>query len=169
MGTDDMTVDEIIDRIFEIGVNSETRLSVMLNLIEDQPAAIVWPVFLRAWPICDATRYQRRDLLRLLRSLSSARDFFDADGATFFDRLPDPVTIYRGCSRPRVRGVSWTTDRDVAAGFARGHRGIRVPDSVVAQAAVPKEAVFAVFTDRNESEVLVDPRRLRKLRLEPLG
>ena len=164
-----MTVDEIIELVFGIGVNSDTRLSIMLNLIEGQPPAIFWPVFLRAWPSCDATWHLRRDLLRLLRSQSSVRDFFDADGAAFFDGLPDPVIIYRGCSRARVRSISWTTDREVAAGFTRGHRGVRVPDSVVAQAALPKEAVFAVFTDRNESEMLVDPRRLQKLRLESFG
>ena len=82
----------------------------------------------------------------------------------FFDQLPDQVEVFRGCSRPRVRGVSWTTDRDVAAGFAQGHRSILVPDPVIVSAVIPKGAVFIVGTDRQESEVILDPRQLRELR-----
>jgi hypothetical protein len=38
-----------------------------------------------------------------------------------------------------------------------------VPDPVVAEAVVEREAVFAVLNERKESELLIDPRRLRKL------
>jgi hypothetical protein len=34
---------------------------------------------------------------------------------------------------------------------------------VIAQALIPKAAIFAVFTERNESELVLDPRRLRRL------
>ena len=40
---------------------------------------------------------------------------------TFYDELPDLITAYRGCSTWRKRGLSWTTDRRVAASFAKGH------------------------------------------------
>jgi len=89
----------------------------------------------------------------------------DANDAAFYDSLPDEVAVYRGCSRPRMSAISWTTDRQVADIFARGHRGIRVPDPVIASAVIPKSAIFTVVTSRNESEVIVDPRRLRKLAL----
>jgi hypothetical protein len=34
-------------------------------------------------------------------------------------------------------------------------------------AYIPKEHVFAVFLDREEHEIAVDPRRLRRLKIEP--
>jgi hypothetical protein len=34
---------------------------------------------------------------------------------------------------------------------------------VVAQAEIKKSAVFAIFTDREEGEVLLDPRGLHRL------
>ncbi len=89
--------------------------------------------------------------------------FLEPDARGFFDSLPDLVTIYRGCNRSRVRGISWTTDRAVAEAFWRGHRNIRWPDPVLAEAFVPKEAVFAPFVGRQESELVIDPRRLRRL------
>ncbi|MCZ6774642.1 MAG: hypothetical protein O7G83_22025 [Proteobacteria bacterium] len=164
------TVDKILDILFGPGINSDTRLPVMLRRLLREPPAVFWPVFLDAWPNCDATWELRSDLLYLLRRASASepsRGYFDPDTLAFYDELPDPATIYRGCSHARVRGVSWTTDRDSAATFAHGHRSIPVPDPVVAQATMPKEAVFAVFTERNESEVLVDPRRLGNLQIKP--
>jgi hypothetical protein len=78
--------------------------------------------------------------------------------------LPDTVEVFRGCSHPRLRGVSWTTDRAVAWSFARGHRGIRMPDPAVATAVIPKEEIFFVAAARQESEIVLNPDRLRKIR-----
>ncbi len=63
------------------------------------------------------------------------------------------------------RGISWTLDEAVACGFAEGHRGLRAPDAVLATGLIAKEHIFAVFTDRHESEVLLDPVRIRSRRL----
>ncbi|WP_224000733.1 hypothetical protein [Aureimonas sp. SA4125] len=70
------------------------------------------------------------------------------------------ITIHRGCARRRVRGVSWTLDRNVAEGFARGHRAIRNLHPVIASTRVPRAIVLAAFTERGEAEVLIDPRFL---------
>jgi hypothetical protein len=43
------------------------------------------------------------------------------------------------------------------------------PDPVTAHAEVPKNAVFGVIFDRKETEILLDPPRLRKLRIESLS
>ena len=43
------------------------------------------------------------------------------------------------------------------------HRLIRVSDPVVASAVIPKELILTVITNRNEAEVIVNPRRLRNL------
>jgi hypothetical protein len=94
-------------------------------------------------------------------------EFFSPAQREIFDALPDEITVFRGCSRSRVRGVAWTTDRRVAEGFAHGHRFIRVPDPVVASAIIPKEHIFFWTDERNEKEVVLEPRRLRKLAVEP--
>jgi len=66
-----------------------------------------------------------------------------------------------------VRGLSWTTDLEVARGFAAGKRGVnRHP--TLASAVIPKEHVLALFLSRQEQEVIVDPRRLRQLKTQPL-
>ena len=86
-----------------------------------------------------------------------------SENTTLYPAIVVAGADFPGCSRPRVRGVSWTMDRKVAERFARGRRFIPVPDPVVAEAVVEREAVFAVLNERKESELLIDPRRLRKL------
>jgi hypothetical protein len=93
--------------------------------------------------------------------------FFSPEQREFFDALPAQVKVFRGCSRLRVRGVAWTTDRTVAEGYARGHRTLRVSEPVVASAIIPKQYIFFVTNDRNEKEVVLNPRRLRRLMIEP--
>jgi hypothetical protein len=101
-----------------------------------------------------------------MKSAGSALPFFPPEQRQFFETLPLRVRVFRGCSRPRVRGVSWAIDRAVAEGFARGHRGIRVPDPVVASAVIPKEYIFFATNDRSEQEVVLNPCRLRRVTIE---
>lgn len=154
---------EHAEALFGLGVNSTNRLSVLLDRVANAEGDIFWPVFLAGWTSCDATWPYRKRLLAALRRNKGVdwRHHARPDALGFHDRLPDVVTVYRGGTSRRVRyGLSWTTDRKVAEKFARGHRFIPVPYPAVACARVPKTSIFAVFTDRAEDEVLVDPRHL---------
>lgn len=144
---------------------SQSRLGAMLCYLRGSSRSVFWPVMVEWWTCCDATWPWRRALLRELRRHGPGLDYQSAEDRSRFAALPDPITVFRGCSRDRVRAVSWSTDPEVAAGFARGHRGISVPDPVVAQAEIDKAAVFAVINDRDENEILLDPMRLRRIRV----
>ena len=160
----------VLERLFGPGIGSSNRLERMLVALVNQPPEVAWPVFFEMWPSCDDTWRLRRELLLFLRPLHQrspgVAHLADAERA-FLDGLHDPVRVFRGCSRSRARGVSWSTDRATAEQFARGHRSIPVPDPVVAEADVPKTAIFSVMLDRGECEVVLDPRRLRHLVLTP--
>lgn len=148
-----------------IWFSSQTRLPAMLDYLRGASRDLFWPVVLDWWSCCDATWPWRRQLLRELRRHGPGLEYQSAEDRARFAALPTRIPVFRGCSRARVRGASWSTDPEVAAGFARGHRGIRVPDAVVARAEIDKAAIFAFLTDREESEVLLDPRGLRRVRV----
>jgi hypothetical protein len=114
--------------------NSEDRLPVLLDLTAKAPSPLFWLVFEHEWPTCDAT-WSFRDLL-----LTRLRRY--APNPLFKSPPDQTLTVWRGCDRDRVLGLSWTTDRKIAQGFARGHRGIRYPNPVVAYAEVTPSAVF---------------------------
>jgi hypothetical protein len=66
----------------------------------------------------------------------------------------------------RVIAVTWTTDWEIAAGFAHGHRSIAVSAPVIASGLVPKRAVYGVCIDRGESDVILDPQCVYDIELE---
>jgi hypothetical protein len=134
-------------------------------------------VFLEWYSICDAPWGFRNAYARQLRLayaelnltddvLLDLTDFLRPEERTFYIGLPALVPIWRGCERGRERGLSWTTERAVAEGFAKGKRCIN-EQPTLASAVIPKPHIFGVFFGRGEREVVVDPRRLRKLQSAP--
>ena len=88
-----------------------------------------------------------------------------------------PLTLYRGATKGRARGMAWTSDRNKAqwfadrfARFATGKQDDRFGPAYVYTVATPPGAVLAVADKilaeggRGEREVIVDPRLLPKVR-----
>jgi hypothetical protein len=69
--------------------------------------------------------------------------------------LPDQLTVYRGQSRDAPVGLSWTHNKLVADGFARGHRGISVPNGTVLERRISRKDVALVINDRDEQEIVL--------------
>jgi hypothetical protein len=139
-----------------LSLGSGYRLSWLLIILAEMGAADFWWAIKTWWSGCDDTWGYRTRLLELLRQ----------------HHQPPPhsrhTKVYRGCSRRRVRGLSWTLEREVAEGFARGHRHIRVPDPVIASAAISNAHIFCRINSRNEREVLIDPAHLIDLSVAPM-
>ena len=77
------------------------------------------------------------------------------------------LRVWRGGSDPM--GLAWSTSRDMALWFA--NRGVRMgfdPEEILWMAYAPPEAVLARIFQRNEQEVVVDPRLLTRVRRVPL-
>jgi hypothetical protein len=151
--------------------SSEKRASEMYIRLRGVDTETFWRVFNECWNICDDTWLIRTwwsDVLRYHSRVAPARRFMvRSEDKALFDCLPARIEIFRGCNVNRVRGLSWTTKRKIAEGFAHGHRGIRVEEPVVATAIIPREAVFTAIDNREESELVVNPRRLAKLTYTP--
>jgi hypothetical protein len=151
---------------------SHERIGPLWRALVDEPIDIFWPVFIHWWNKCDATWASREIIIDTLRHRAADRpgvEFLDGDDRRFFDKLSWPLRVYRGCGRRCVRGISWTIDRERAELFARGGRFGVPRDPVVATAEVEKTDVFFVSAQRGEDEIVLDPYKVRRLRLEPLG
>ena len=84
-----------------------------------------------------------------------------------------PLTIYRGTTRGRRRGMAWTTDLDKAREFAdkcvteRGYR-----EAEVVAVVVPPAAVLCHVNEHGEAEIVIDPSMLpavRRIEIHPAG
>lgn len=75
------------------------------------------------------------------------------------DALGDTITVYRGVHSGKsngIRALSWTLDMDKAAWFA-GRYGRQ---GKVFEARIEKKHICALFLDRGESEVILNPKYL---------
>jgi len=82
--------------------------------------------------------------------------------------LPNDLTIWRGVARPRyARGMSWTLDRERAEWFARRFAAM-YGDPRLYTATVDSDQVLGYLQGRQESEIVLDPRGLPRLRGQPL-
>lgn len=90
----------------------------------------------------------------LLRLFKAAGYITDAETI-----LPDEVTIYRGQPIGEKPGLSWTTDIDMGAWFARRYRDEAT--ALLLRGHVRRDKVLAYLEGRGEHEVVVNPRSIR--------
>jgi hypothetical protein len=149
------------DRLFM--VPSHERVWECLTLMDEYPEPdACWSIMAVGWSACDCVSLEaNRELLRALKRHRhvSFVPFLGLESQEWWQSIPDnkPLRCYRGCAREKRYGLSWTLERSVAEDFARGHRGIPVPDPVIFTTLVRKRDVLFATNDRNEKEVLLDP------------
>jgi hypothetical protein len=165
-----LTLETATRVLYDVGVGSRERLAVMMRLLASHPAEECWPVFLRFWSCCDLTGDHAAELVELLetwRSGAAMVDYLDDEASAFFQALPQQVVVYRGGNAGPwlTKGLAWTTDRETAREFARGHRGLYNRQPRIATGKVDKDDILAVFTDRGESEIIVAPRSVKTVKV----
>lgn len=118
-----------------------------------------------AWTITEAPNsdpnLSQRELLSMFRSVDPIQ-LMDQEEYALFQGLDDVVTVYRGVTTynaQNVKALSWTLSRDTAEWFAHRYG----EEGTVYEAQIAKEHILALFTGRNESEVIVDPKHLMEL------
>lgn len=80
-------------------------------------------------------------------------------------RLTQPEAIYRGGGKPDEKlGIAWTTDYNTARFFALRYRDI----GCIWTATCDLADVLGYITDRNESEVIIDPLRVKIVNTETI-
>lgn len=112
----------------------------------------------------DDPNLSKTKLLALFKA-ADPKILMDEEERSRLRDLENPVTVYRGVTSynaKNVKALSWTLDENVAQWFAHryGEHG------TVYQAQIRKEDIYAFFTGRNESEVIVDPKQL--VNIEPV-
>jgi hypothetical protein len=125
------------------------------------------------WATTDYIRPHRDDLLAMFEAAVAATGGPITDAPRRVNIKPRVLTVYRGTNiyefdEPVERiGISWTTNRKVAAYFLtdRMHRGEDEEDKCILRGRIASEHVLGYFFKRKESEIVLDPRRLVDLRL----
>ena len=96
---------------------------------------------------------------QLLSSKRPSRHYLmNEEEFNLLQSLPENVVIYRGCQKGiNENGLSWTLDKSIAQWFS--NRIERDGEPIVLERTVPKSDIIAVFTGRNESEVIWEEKK----------
>jgi hypothetical protein len=76
--------------------------------------------------------------------------------------LPEIVTVFRGSTRATTGDLSWTLDKEVAFWFARRWKSPKDQKTLLI-GEVPRDKIWAYFKSRNEEEIVVPRRAVRKI------
>ena len=85
----------------------------------------------------------------------------DEDELKVLHDLPEIVTIYRGVGSNKYKnGMSWTLDLDKARWFSKR---FNFDGEYVYQGTINKSDILVYTEQRNESEVIVNPRKVKNI------
>lgn len=103
------------------------------------------------------------ELLLNLFELADKQTLMNEEELNGLKILPNEVVVYRGVQteRAKVKGMSWTLNKDKAAWFAN-----RWKKGKVYRATIKKNAIIAYFKERSEEEIVVNPRKLKEVNRE---
>jgi hypothetical protein len=138
-------------------------LEALLEIERMLPDKQYWQLLAEVWSDIENIWQYKKELGELLNSKRGSREFImDDDERKAYTKLPDSVTIYRGFDRPRNKaGWSWTTDRAKAEWFAKRFAVIDGRKPMLAIGTCQKADVVAYFLGRGESEIVVNPAKVK--------
>lgn len=102
--------------------------------------------------------FSTSDLVKLFKKADPAF-LMEDDEYEHFREFENMITVYRGVTphnEDNLKGLSWTLNPETAEWFAKRFGD----DGTVYEAQIDKSHIYAYFSRRNESEVIVDPRYL---------
>jgi hypothetical protein len=117
-----------------------------------------------AWTSTEFPHQSRvSDLIEMFEKADQSK-LMDGVDRQKFDQLPDEITVYRGLQDERAKrnGLSWTTKKEIAIWFATRWKS---PNGRLCVAVIPKSKVYMYTESRNENEVVLNPKHLKKVRV----
>ena len=112
---------------------------------------------------CSRTR-----LLKWFR-MASPQTLMDDEERAILGALPALIHAYRGAPGENAKeaggGISWSLDQAVAEGFAKRAPYWVGKPAIVVEAQIPRDAVVAYFNERQESELVVNWRKVRDIQM----
>lgn len=130
------------------------RLEAFVQIADQLNDEKYWSLLGSIWTDTENS-WQNLDLWKELFNSDrpNRQSLMDADERLALESLSDTVKIYRGCEKGlNENGISWTLKRDKAEWFANRFN----KDGLVLEKEISKSSIIAVFTGRNEFEVIYE-------------
>lgn len=144
------------------------RLMALIDVMDEMTDAEYWSALGQAWIDSENIPRSKTTWGRLLSAFRDDKHaIMNDDERDELAAMPDEFVIYQGHTSARDDGWSWTIDADKAVWFANRFVNLEshsspVPiEPMVSTATIAKSDVLAYFDRRGESEILINPDRLK--------
>ena len=142
------------------------RLQTLAAYTPSMTDRVFWKTLADVWTDSENLWQDKRVIRRLLSNPRPCREeMMTAEERRALKRMPATLTIYRGFNgKGTWRGWSWTISKEKGEWFARRPERPRAnspSDPTLVEATVKKADVIAYITARNESEIVVDPKKVK--------
>jgi hypothetical protein len=105
------------------------------------------------WPICDSNYVHLKKIRYLLNDFRSDMvHMMTSEEKMELEKLPEEITVYRGCRQTNLNGLSWSLSRDIALRHAV-YRGFGKPHLLTGKVK-RKDAVLKL--EQEELEIFSD-------------
>ena len=155
-----------------LNVSEPFRLKAFVGIEQELKDVEFWTLLRDTWIMYELVYIEELIWMRLFTSKRGERDLLMTPLARrTFQRFPDMLTVWRGCDRNFIKsGLSWTLNRKVAQKFAHGMASLTRTkiDGVLLTGKCKKTDIFAYFTDRKESEIIVESAKVKRKRIVEL-
>jgi hypothetical protein len=158
---------------YVLSFHPQERFGAFLEIVPQLTDPEYWEMVREVWMTQETIRPNERKWLELLQSPRACREALMSQAErTELAAMLDQIEIWRGCGTPSgVKGLSWTSRRKQADFFAeyacdarrRFMTGEAGTEPLVVSAVCRKADVLAYFTEREESEIVLDPDCLRSV------
>lgn len=137
----------------------DALMDAMLNDFGEEDPKQFWRLVGRVWTNSENIWQNLDGWLSVWSYEAPFRDHaMEEDDRAALASLPDAIQVWRGVSHPdAAEGMSWSTDKAKAEWFARRFAAMEGRGALLASGTVRKADVLAYFSDRSESEIVVDP------------
>ena len=158
--------------------DSHKRFHQFVKIVPRLSPGQYWQLLREVWMMVEVVQPDKRKWLSLLESKRPDRkSLMTQQEHKGLARLSDEIEIWRGYGhKAGLRGLSWTLDRKKAEWFASyacgGRRALLATEQhgstpIIVEATCHKSDVLAYFIEREESEIVVNPKNVTVLRTFP--
>jgi len=157
MSSEDFSLQECVVHLFRF-FGSRSRLSALLSIIEEKGlrGKDAFSLLGQIWPSCNSVWRQTDQIRELFDDFrADAVHMMTPEEKMELEKLPEQITVYRGCYQKNLNGLSWSLCRDMAISFTTftNYQGIGKPH-LLSGKVNRKDAVLKL--ERGELEIFSD-------------
>lgn len=131
------------------------RLHTFLSIRHKLSDKEYWNLASSIWTDSENINVNRSIWKIVLKSKRSSGEYFmQPEDRNYLLKLPQTITVFRGCNETNKNGLSWTLDKKVAEKFA-GRFSTKYNGSTVLTKTINKNKVFAYLSSRSEKEIII--------------